>query len=108
VGIVLLLAVALVFFAGAWKYRTSMQSATKAEKEKAAEAESLKEAAEAQGRAWKENLRATETSLVEARRQIQDLKGKLSKIEAERRVLWAPPAIDNLAVRFDRAVEALR
>lgn len=103
-----LLAIALVSLAGAWSYRSSMKAAEKAEKEKAAEAEALKREGEIQERAWRKSLGATEISLGEAKRQIQDLKGKLGKIEEERRALWIPPAIDNLAARFDRAVEALR
>ena len=92
----------------AYRFRSDAIQAKQEIKEKEEAATALKREGEIQYQAWKEKLGATERNLADTRREIRGLKEKLGKIEEERRALWVPPAIDNLAARFDRAIEELR
>ena len=106
--IAVLLMGALVSAYGAWSFRSDAIMAKKAEKEQARRADTLEKEGEARDAAFRKALGATEPALKSALAGVREAKASLAQAEAARRELWTPPAIDNLAARFDRAVEGLR
>ena len=103
-----LLALAFISLASAWHFRGQMQSAKKAEKVQQERADTLVKEGEARDAAFRKAISATEPALKSALAGVREAKASLTQAEAARRDPWIPPAVDNLAVRFDRAVEAIR
>jgi hypothetical protein len=108
VATVALLALAITSLACAWHFRGQMQAAKKAEKVQQERADTLVKEGEARDAAFRKAISATEPALKSALAGVREAKASLAQAEAARRDPWIPPAVDNLAVRFDRAVEALR
>jgi hypothetical protein len=92
----------------AYRFHSQAQAAKKAEKLQAERADKLQQEGESERKAWQDRIGATDPRLAAAIREVRTLTARLERIEAERRELWIPPAVDNLAARFDRAVEGLR
>ena len=92
----------------AYRFRSAAIEAKKEIQAKEQEVTVLAKEGEIQREAWKRSMGTTETRLAQAQGEIRTLKALLGKIEAQRRELFDPPAIDNLAARFDRALEGLK
>jgi hypothetical protein len=107
-AIAVLLVLAIASLASAWHFRGQMQAAKKAEKIQQERADILEQEGEARDAAFRKAIGATEPALKSALAGVREAKASLAQAEAARRDPWIPPAIDNLAARFDRAVEALR
>ena len=112
---VTIIAIALTVFAlvsalGAWHFRAKMQEARKAEKVQAEKIESMTKEAEARDLAYRKALGATEIPLKNALQGVWEAKASLAQVEASRRELWIPPAVDSgeLVARFEKALEAIK
>jgi uncharacterized protein HemX len=92
----------------AYRYRSEAITAKQEIRKKVKAMEDLAQKEEIQRDAWQRRVGDTETRLSRAQGEIRTLRGRLGEIEARRRDLFVPPAIDNLAARFDRAVMALK
>jgi hypothetical protein len=103
-----LLVLALISAAGAWHFRGQMQAAKKAEKVQTERADALEKEGEVRDAAFRKAIGATEPALRSALAGVREARASLAQAEAARRDPWIPPAVDNLAARFDRAVEALQ
>ena len=105
-----LLALALASLAGAWHFRGQMQVAKKAEKVQRERADTLVKEGEAREEAFRKALGATEVPLKNALAGVREAKTSLAQVEAARRDLWTPPAVENgdLVVRFERALEGIK
>lgn len=103
-------ALALMSAYGAWSFRGKLQEAKRAEKGARQESKEIQREAEIQSEAFRKAIGATDPRLGEVLREIKGVRAGLAAVEAERRELWIPPAVDNgeLAARFDRAVGALQ
>lgn len=106
--IVVLFAAALASAYDSFRHRAMLSDSKKAEKQKAEEIETLKKEGAMQAEAFRSAIGATEPALKSALAGVREAKTSLVQAEAARRELWTPPAVDNLAARFDRAVESLR
>lgn len=106
--IAVLLAFALVSAVGAYKFHSRGVDAEQREKDAAKKIEGMVKESEAKDEAFRKAIEATDPALKSALRGVKEAGAKLVQAEADRREFLAPPSIDNLAVRFDRAVEALK
>lgn len=109
-AIVVLLVLALVSALAAYEFHTRVQAAKQAEDVAKKRIESMEKEAEAKTEAFRAAIGATEPALKDALQGVRKAKESLIQVEAVRRELWVPPAVDNgdLVVRFERALEALR
>jgi flagellar basal body-associated protein FliL len=106
--IAVLLAFALVSVVGAYKFHSRGADAEKKEKAAAKKIEEMAKESEAKDEAFRKAIEATDPALKSALRGVKEAGVRLIQAEAGRREFLAPPSIDNLASRFDRALEALR
>jgi hypothetical protein len=98
----------MVSLAGAWHFRSQMQTAKKAEKVQQKRADALEKEGEARDAAFQKAMGVLDPALKSALAGVREARTSLAQAEAARRDPWIPPAVDNLAARFDRAVEGLR
>ena len=113
--IVTIIAAVLTVFAlasavGAWHFRGKMQESRKAEKVQSQKIEMLEKEAVLKDEAFRKAIGATEPALKSALAGVREAKATLAQVEASRRELWIPPAVDNgeLVARFERALEQIQ
>jgi hypothetical protein len=107
-GCAALLVLAVVSGVGAYTFHSSMQTAKKAEKAQKERADRLEAEGEAKAAAFQKAIGATDPALKSALQGVREAKASLAQAEAARRDPWIPPTVDNLAIRFDQALEAIR
>jgi hypothetical protein len=93
-----------------YRHRGMLAESKKAEKAQAAKIETLEKEGAAKDEAFRKAIGATEPALRGALAGVREAKASLAQVEAGRRELWTPPAVDNgdLVARFEKALEGLR
>ncbi len=103
-----LLVIAVVSCVSASLYAVRAWKAEKQERAQAAKIGEMEKEAEAERAAFQKALGATEPALKGALAGVREARTALVQAQAARQDPWIPPTVDNLASRFDRAVEGLR
>lgn len=102
--------VALCAAVDSYRHRGWLAESKQKEKEQGEKIETLTTEAAAKDEAFRTAIGATEPALKNALAGVKEARTSLAQVEAARREMWIPPAVDNgdLVARFNRAVEALK